>query len=226
VTASGSHSPVRVVVVDDHPVYLAGLRTLVEETPSLQLVGWAEDGAAGVEICQTARPDVVLMDIKMPGASGVAATRLIMEEQPEVAVLMLTMLEDDTSVLAAMRAGARGYILKGSGPEQIERAIRTVAQGELIFGAGLARRMSAFFTAGRDGAVHPFPELTGRERDVLDLMASGSANAAIALTLGLSEKTVRNNVSGIFAKLLVPDRAQAIIRAREAGLGRTRPPAL
>ncbi len=211
---------IRVVVVDDHPVFLAGLRTLVAEASTLELVGWAEDGETGVEVSLREQPDVVLMDIKMPGTSGVEATRRLVEQRPDVGVLMLTMLEDDTSVFAAMRAGARGYILKGSGPEEIERAVRSVAAGEVIFGAGLARRMGQFFTAGRDGGAHPFPELTGRERDVLDLIAGGAPNAEIATRLGLSEKTVRNNVSSIFAKLRVADRAGAIVKARDAGLGR------
>jgi DNA-binding NarL/FixJ family response regulator len=211
--------PVRVVVVDDHPMFRAGLRTLVEESPRLEFVGEAADGADAVLVCRREQPDVVLMDVRMPGASGVEATRELTATAPTIGVLMLTMLEDDTSVFAAMRAGARGYILKGAAPEEIVRAIEAVAAGEAIFGAALASRMSHFFTAGRSGEAHPFPELTTRERDVLDRMAAGEANPAIADKLGLSEKTVRNNVSAILAKLLVADRAQAIVKARDAGLG-------
>jgi DNA-binding NarL/FixJ family response regulator len=216
-------APVRVVVVDDHPMFRAGLRTLVEESPLLSLAGEAENAADAVALGLREAPDVVLMDIRMPGGSGVEATRELVRARPEVGVLMLTMLEDDTSVFAAMRAGARGYVLKGAAPEDIVRAIVAVAAGEVIFGAALARRMSHFFTAGRSGEPHPFPDLTTRERDVLGLVADGHPNAVIAARLGLSEKTVRNNVSAIFAKLLVADRAAAVAKARDAGLGGSPP---
>ena len=214
---------ITVVVVDDHPMFRAGLRTLVEEAAGLTLAGEAGDAETAIGVCEEVVPDVVLMDIKMAGDSGIEATRHIAGTFPHVAVLMVTMLEDDTSVFAAMRAGARGYILKGSTPDDIVRAIRTVAAGEVIFGAALARRMGHFFTAGRDGDAHPFPELTTRERDVLGLIADGRSNRDIAASLGLSEKTVRNNVSNIFAKLLVADRAAAVVKARTAGLGSAEP---
>jgi DNA-binding NarL/FixJ family response regulator len=214
-------SPISVVVADDHPMFRAGLRMLVEDCPALDLVGEAADGEEVVQVCLASRPQVVLMDIHMPNASGVDATRRILAELPHVGVLMLTMLEDDTSVFAAMRAGARGYVLKGAAPDDIVRAITAAAAGEAIFSPALAARMAHFFTAGRGGDPHPFPDLSVRERDVLDLMAAGRSNAQIAGGLGLSEKTVRNNVSAIFAKLRVADRATAIVQARDAGLGRS-----
>jgi DNA-binding NarL/FixJ family response regulator len=183
------------------------------------LVGEAADAETALDICEDVAPDVVLMDVKLPGVSGIEAARRLAEILPSTAVLMLTMLEDDTSVFAAMRAGARGYILKGSAPEDILRAIQTVAAGEVIFGAALARKMTHFFASGRDSGPHPFPELTRRERDVLERLADGTSNPDIAAALGLSEKTVRNNVSNIFTKLLVADRAAAVAKARDAGLG-------
>ncbi len=214
---------ITVVVVDDHPMFRAGLRLLVEEAEGLDLAGEAGDAEAAIAICEDVVPDVVLLDIKMPDSSGIDVTRHLVRSLPNVAVLMVTMLEDDMSVFAAVRAGAHGYILKGATPDDIVRAIRTVAAGEVIFGAGLARRMGHFFTAGRESEIHPFPELTPRERDVLGLIADGRSNTTIATSLGLSEKTVRNNVSNIFAKLLVADRASAAVKARTAGLGSTDP---
>jgi DNA-binding NarL/FixJ family response regulator len=210
---------VRVVVADDHPVFRSGLRTLVEDSPQLEFAGEAADGAAAVDVCRTVRPDVVLMDIRMPGVSGIDATRQILAERPATGVLVLTMLEDDTSVFAAMRAGARGYLLKGAGPDEIERAIVGVAGGELIVGAAMAARVMAFFRAGPRTAAPAFPNLSAREHDILHLIAAGHANAEIAQRLALSEKTVRNNVSAIFTKLQVTDRPAAIVRARNAGLG-------
>jgi DNA-binding NarL/FixJ family response regulator len=210
---------IRVLVADDHPVFRAGLRALTEETPGLEFAGEAADGEQAVVVCAEQRPDVVLMDIRMPGASGIDATRRIVAAQPGVGVLMLTMLEDDTSVFAALRAGARGYILKGADPDQIVRAVTAVAAGEVIIGAALAARVAAFFHGGTRSATPAFPALTTRENDILDLMAAGLPNAVIAERLALSEKTVRNNVSNIFVKLQVNDRSAAIVRARDAGLG-------
>jgi DNA-binding NarL/FixJ family response regulator len=209
---------IRVAVVDDHPVFRSGLRTLVEESELLEFAGEAADGEAAVTLCVTKPPDVVLMDVRMPGTSGVDATRRILDAEPSVGVLMLTMLEDDTSLVAALRAGARGYVLKGAPPDEIVRAVVAVASGQAVFGSGVAGRVTGLVASG--GRSHPFPELTLRERDILDLVARGRANHEIAARLGLSEKTVRNNVSSIFAKLRVADRSALIVRAREAGVGR------
>jgi DNA-binding NarL/FixJ family response regulator len=213
-----SDGPIRVVVADDHPMFRAGLRAMVEDSPDLDFVGEAADGTGAVAVCQEQTPDVVLMDVRMPGLSGVEAARRIRETVPSVAVLMLTMLEDDTSLLAALRAGAHGYLLKGAAPEEILRAVTAVASGQVLLGAELATRLAGI--VGPTQSTHPFPELSLRERDVLELVADGRANQDIARRLGLSEKTVRNNVSAIFAKLRVVDRPAAIIRARDAGLGR------
>jgi DNA-binding NarL/FixJ family response regulator len=218
-SAADPTRPIRVVIADDHPVFRAGLRTLVDESPPLEYAGQAADGQEAVEVCAATQPDVVLMDIRMPGVSGIDATRQILGTRPGTGVLMLTMLEDDTSVLAAMRAGARGYILKGAHPDQILRAITAVASGEVIFGAALAARMAAFFRGGPARIAPAFASLSQREHDVLDLIAAGEPNPAIARQLGLSEKTIRNNVSAILAKLQVSDRSAAIVRARDAGLG-------
>jgi DNA-binding NarL/FixJ family response regulator len=207
---------IRVVVADDHPVFLSGLRTLVEEAPDLELVGAACDGLDALQLCRASPPDVVLMDVRMPNASGVAATATLATELPDVRVLMLTMLEDDTSLLAALRAGARGYVLKGAAPEAILRAVRAVAAGQAIFDLELANGLPRLLNEGQ--RPYPFPELSRRERDVTALLAAGHSNGTIAAKLGLSEKTVRNNVSAILVKLRAADRAAAIIRAREAGI--------
>jgi DNA-binding NarL/FixJ family response regulator len=209
---------IRVVVADDHPVFRSGLRAMVEDADDLEFVGEARDGREVLAVCRAAPPDVVLMDVRMPGASGVAATAGLAAELPAVRVLVLTMLEDDTSLLAALRAGARGYVLKGAAPEEIRRAIRAVASGQAIVDAGLADRLAGLVAGGADRRPYPFPELSGRERDVLELMAAGHPNARIASLLGLSEKTVRNHVSAVLLKLRAADRPAAIVRAREAGI--------
>jgi DNA-binding NarL/FixJ family response regulator len=211
---------IRVAVVDDHPVFRNGLRTLIEEAPLLDFVGDAADADGAEALCLSTTPDVVLMDIHMPGGSGIDATRRILSRCPSMGVLMLTMLDDDTSLFAALRAGARGYIVKGANPDEIIRAITTVAEGSVIVGTALAARMSAFFRSGARSASPAFPQLSAREHDILDLVAAGQTNPTIADRLGLSEKTVRNNVSSIFTKLQVTDRPSAIVRARDAGLGR------
>ncbi|MEV4221969.1 MULTISPECIES: response regulator transcription factor [unclassified Nonomuraea] len=213
----------RVLLADDHPVYRDGLRMMLDSTGQVEVVGTAADGARAVALAAELRPDVVVLDLQMPGLDGLAAAERILAAAPGTGVLVLSMHEDDDTVLAAMRAGARGYLLKGADQTEILRAITAVAGGEVIFGQALAARVSGFFArlAGGDAPrAQPFPQLTAREREVLELIAAGLSNAEIAARLFLSPKTVRNNVSNVFAKLQVADRAQAIIRARDAGLGR------
>ena len=217
--------PIRVLIADDHPVYRDGLRVLLGATPDFALAGEAADGGEAVTLTAECQPDVVLMDLKMPRLDGIEATRQIVAVSPHVGIVILTMLEDDESVFAALRAGARGYVLKGAGREELQLAIRAVARGEALYGSAIARRLMAYFAPAAPLPSPPsvpsaFPELTGREREVLALVAAGQSNAAIAERLFLSLKTVRNHVSNILGKLQVADRAQAIVRAREAGLGR------
>ena len=211
-------TPIRVLIADDHPVFRDGLRGLVERARDLELAGEAETGVEAVELAGSARPGIVLMDLRMPEMSGIEATRLILEADPSVGVLVLTMSEDDESLFAAMRAGARGYIPKDADSEELLRAIRAAAVGEAIFGASIARRLMTFFASGGRSAS-PFPELTEREHEILVLIAQGRSNSDIAHRLGITGKTVRNHVANVFAKLRVADRSQAIVRAREAGLG-------
>ncbi len=217
--------PIRVLVADDHPVFRYGMRAILASEPDTELVGEATSGEEAVELTQKLRPDVILMDLNMPRVNGIEATRRILEKVPDTGILMLTMFEDDDSVFAAMRAGARGYVLKGADGAETIRAIRAVATGEAIFGPTIARRLTQYFAAPQKEprSPQPFPELTQRERDILALIAQGYTNTAVADRLYLSPKTVRNYVSNIFAKLQVTDRVQAIIRAREAGLGQEGP---
>ena len=212
---------IRILVVDDHPAFRSGLRFLLGQFDDLEVVGEAENGRRGVELTADLLPDVVLMDLAMPELTGIEATRQITEAHPSVRVLVLTMSEDDESVFTALRAGASGYLLKGAGEDDIERAVRAVAQGEAIFGASIAKRIMGYFNAPRPvaPAAVPFPTLSEREREVLNLVADGKTNPEIARTLYLSPKTVRNHVSNVFTKLQVADRAHAIARARDAGLG-------
>jgi DNA-binding NarL/FixJ family response regulator len=211
---------IRVLVADDHPIVRGGLTALLESLPDIEVAGVAADGREAVRLAVTTRPDVALLDLQMPGLGGIAATRELGRVAPEVAVLVLTMSDDDDSVFAAMRAGARGYLVKGVEQDDIARAIRSVAAGEAIFGPGVAQRVLSFLHAPPRGHEQAFPQLTAREHQILDLLAGGLSNAAIAERAGAAQKTVANNVSAIFAKLQVADRAQAIIRARDAGLGR------
>lgn len=214
---------IRVLVADDHDRFRQGLRALLASAPDLEVAGDVATGDDAVARARVLQPDVVLMDLRMPGVDGIEATRRIMDTSPHTAVLVLTMLEDDDSVFAAMRAGARGYLLKGALKAEILRAVRAVASGEAIFGAAIARRLTEFFAAPRVGGPgQAFPELTEREQEVLALVAQHRTNPEIADRLGLSPKTVRNHVSNVFAKLQVADRAEAIARAREAGWTRGR----
>jgi DNA-binding NarL/FixJ family response regulator len=211
--------PLRVLIVDDHPTFRAGLRALLATDERLRVVAEASTGAGAITAVASSSPDVVLMDVQMPGVDGVEATRRIVDAAPHVAVVVLTMHEDDATVFAALRAGARGYLLKGASRAELLRAIHAAAAGEALFGPAIARRMMAYFGRPAPSAAPPFPELTVREREILELIAAGRANADIADTLGVAPKTVRNHVSTVFAKLQVRDRAEAIVRAREAGLG-------
>jgi DNA-binding NarL/FixJ family response regulator len=212
----------RVVIADDHPLVRSGLRTILAAASGIEVVGEAGTGAEAVAVAQSLTPDVVVMDLQMPDTDGIEATRRIVSALPDTAVLVLTMFEDDTSVFSAMRAGARGYLLKGAEQEEIVRAIQAAANGEAIFGPAVAHRLIDYFAQPRPAAASPFPELTGREREVLDLIAAGQSNGAIGRTLVISPKTVANHVSNIFAKLQVADRSEAIVVAREAGFGERR----
>jgi DNA-binding NarL/FixJ family response regulator len=212
---------VRVVLVDDHPLFLDGMRSMIGRLDWAEVVGDATTAAEAVTRTVELEPDVVVMDLQMPHGSGVDATRQISAALPNTAVLVLTMFDDDDSVFAAMRAGARGYLLKGASRDEVVRALASVANGEAVFGPGIARRLLRYFAELGEGRSRaPLPALTGRERQILDLMASGKRNADIATALYLSPKTVRNNISNIFVKLHVADRAAAIVRGRQAGLGR------
>jgi DNA-binding NarL/FixJ family response regulator len=220
-----SDERLRVLIVDDHPMFREGLAAILMSDQTVEVVGSADDGTSAITSAQSLQPDVVLMDLHLPDINGIDATRAIVEQSPHIAVLVITMFEDDSSVFAAMRAGARGYLLKGATGPEILRALHAAGSGEAIFGPTVAMQLINYFRA-RGGEAVPttaFPELTQREREILDLIASGQNNAEITRRLVLSPKTVRNHISNIFAKLQVADRAQAIVRAREAGLGSPQP---
>jgi len=213
-------APTRVVVADDHPTFRRGLGALLATLPDVEVVGEAADGESVIAIAAELTPDVVVMDLNMPGVNGVEATRRIVETNPDVAVLVLTMLDEDESVFAAMRAGARGYVVKGADTDDVLRALESVARGDAVFGPAVATRVLSYLTrplSARDPVL--FPELSDREREVLELIARGMSNSDIARALVVSPKTVRNHVSNVFTKLQVTDRAEAIVRARKAGLG-------
>ena len=210
---------IRVVVVDDHPVFRLGLTALLSSLPGIELAGSAVDAAGAVRTVVEQHPDVVLMDIQLPGGSGITATRELRRSCPQAAVVMLTMHESGDAVLQSVRAGARGYLLKGAGPDELERAIRTAAAGGTVFGAAAAERVRELLAPDLDAGPAPLPGLTARETQIVDRVAAGQPNHAVARALGLSSKTVANNLSAILVKLAVPDRAALIALARRAGLG-------
>lgn len=212
-------APIRIVIADDHASFRSGLRALLGTADDLQVVGEAATGEDAVRTTERLQPDVVLMDVTMPGGDGIEATGRIVDALPHVAVVVLTMDAGDDSVLRALRAGARGYVLKGAQRAELLRAIRAVAAGEAILAPDVARRLSGYLVPSAHARIRPFPELSDRELEILDLIARGRSNTEITDQLVLSPKTVRNHVSNIFAKLQVRDRAEAIVRAREAGLG-------
>ena len=212
--------PIRLVIADDHAFYREGVRTMLLGLPDMEVIGEAADGDEAMVKAESLQPDVILMDIKMPGTNGIEATRRILHTSPHIQVLVVTMFEDDDSVFAAMRAGARGYLLKDADRDELVRAVKAVSQGEAIFSPAIAQRMIRYFSAlPRTASAMAFPDLTERERQILHLIAQGQNNTAIAKHFTLSLKTVQNHVSNIFSKLQVADRAQAIVRARDAGLG-------
>jgi DNA-binding NarL/FixJ family response regulator len=215
-----SQEKTRVLVADDHAVFRYGMRAMLANAPGFEVVGEAATGEEAIEKAAERRPEIVLVDIQMPGMNGIEATRRIVHANPEVGVVVVTMFGDDDSVFSAMRAGARGYVLKGADAEEVMKVLRAVAEGEAHFGPEIASRIMSFFSAPKPAPPsEAFPELTSREAEIVDLMARGMSNQEIARRLYLSQKTVRNHVSKVFLKLQVADRAHAIVRAREAGLG-------
>ncbi|RYP82870.1 response regulator transcription factor [Nocardioides guangzhouensis] len=209
-----------VVLADDHPLVRQGLRAVIETTDDIEVVAEAEDGNDAVRLCVEHRPDVVLMDLQLPGLHGIEATRQVRRGAPETVVLVLTMFDDDDTVLAAISAGAAGYLLKGSGGADILAAVRSAAAGQAVFGADLTERVRGWMDGRPRAGAPPFPELTDRERDILDGVAAGLTNAEIGQRLFLAPKTIANNLSTILDKLHVSHRTEAIVKAREAGLGR------
>jgi DNA-binding NarL/FixJ family response regulator len=212
--------PVRVMVADDHEIIRSGIRTLLASTQEAEIIGETVNGQETVSQALALQPDVILMDIQMPDMNGIEATRRIHNASPQIGIIIVTIFEDDDTVFSAMRAGARGYILKGTDQVELLRAIQAAASGEALFSPGIANRMIGYFSRLEKSADQPvFPELTEREREILALIASGMNNTQIAERLVLSQKTIRNHISNIFSKLQVADRAEAIVRAHKAGLG-------
>ena len=221
--AEGTHkNPTRVLIADDHALFRFGLKAALRAEEDFEVVGEADSGESVVSLAAHLKPQIILMDIQMPGFNGIEATRRILEADPDIGVVVVTMFEEDDSVFAAMRAGARGYVLKEDDADEMIRVIRAVAEGEAHFGQEIARKLRGFFSRPT-APKEVFPELTPREGEVLDMIARGLNNAEISRRLYVSPKTVRNHVSNIFLKLQVADRSQAIVRAREAGLGRDSP---
>jgi DNA-binding NarL/FixJ family response regulator len=212
----------RILIADDHPLFRKGMRTLIEAAGDMEFVGEATTGDQAVALAVSLQPDVVLVDLQMPGGNGIRATREIVNTSPHIRVLVVTLFEDEDAVFAALRAGARGYILKVVDEDDVLRAVRAVGNNEAIFSPAVASRVLAYFASPHTVVPRElFPSLTDREREILSLLAEGASNAQIASRLHLSPKTVANHVSNIFSKLQVADRAQAVILAREAGLGQT-----
>ena len=211
--------PIRLLIADDHAFYREGVRTMLLGLPEMEVIGEASGGDEIIASAEALQPDVILMYIKMPGMNGIEATRRILHASPHIQVLVLTMFEDDDSVFAAMRAGARGYLLKDADQDELVRAVKAVSRGEAIFSPAIAQRMIHYFSSlPQTASAMAFPDLTAREREILHLIAQGQSNATIAQHFTLSLKTVQNHVSNIFSKLQAVDRAQAIVRARDAGL--------
>jgi len=216
--------PIRVLIADDHALFREGVHAILKSVPDIEIVGEAGTGQEALTLASNLTPDVILMDIQMPDLNGVEATQRILKSQPEAGIIIVTMLEDDDSLFSAMRAGARGYVLKGADKAEMLKSIRAVAEGEALFGPAIAARLLNFFhdkpsQPKSESPSPPFPELTDREREILACIARGDTNSEIAEQLTISLKTVRNHVSSIFNKLQVTNRAQAALRARDAGLG-------
>lgn len=211
--------PIRLLIADDHAFYREGVRTMLLGLEDVEVISEAANGEETIATAIALQPDVILMDIKMPGTNGIEATRRLLQASPHIKILVVTMFEDDDSVFAAMRAGARGYLLKDADQDELVRAVQAVYRGEAIFSPAIAQRMIHYFAAlPQSASAIAFPDLTEREREILVFIARSESNAAIANRLTLSLKTVQNHVSNIFSKLQVADRAQAIMRARDAGL--------
>ncbi len=218
-----STDTIRILIVDDHPLVRRGMRAVLSAVPDFEILAEATTGREAIHLAAQLHPDVILMDLQMPDLSGIEATREVLAARPDARILVVTLFEDDDSVFLALRAGARGYVLKDTDEQELIAAIRAVAGGAAMFSPSIATRMLTLFSSLRAGATPVFPTLTEREREVLELIARGLPNPRIAQQLGISTKTVGNHVSVIFGKLQVADRAEAIVRAREAGLGRTTP---
>jgi len=211
---------IRVLIADDHTLFREGIAALLNSIPEIEVLETVGDGQKAIEVTAKLQPHVILMDIQMPKVNGIDATRKIIQASPDIGIIVVTMFEDDDSVFAAMRAGARGYILKGADQKDMVRAIRAVARGEALFGPSIAKRLMSFLSTSTSISDKAFPELTGREREILELIAQSLNNSEIAQKLTISLKTVRNHVSNIYNKMQVTDRVQAAIRAREAGFGK------